>query len=260
MVTKNDCMSPEEVENVENVWHLKLNDRWRLYRYWFQQHRNNVCRLSGDYRTQFRILHDEYMDLCASQSEKIFKRAKIVALTTTGAARCVESLRKVAPRIVIVEEAAQVPEQHVLACLTQNCEHLILIGDHKQLKPAYNDYHLTRLHKSDTSLLERMIFTGIEYRQLQLQHRMRPEISSFLRPSIYKILDDDISVKNYRAVNGVKSNVFFISHTQLEDTDPNRKVTAMSTRRRSLHNFIDTSDNKVIQQVLLQYFPNIEIK
>lgn len=32
------------------------------------------------------------------------------------------------PRVVIVEEAAEVLEAHILASLSSSCEHLILIG------------------------------------------------------------------------------------------------------------------------------------
>lgn len=38
------------------------------------------------------------------------------------------------PRIVIVEEAAEVLEAHTIATLSKACQHLILIGDHQQVK------------------------------------------------------------------------------------------------------------------------------
>ena len=37
-------------------------------------------------------------------------------------------LRHIAPRIVVVEEAAEVLEAHVVTTLSQHCQHLILIG------------------------------------------------------------------------------------------------------------------------------------
>lgn len=45
-------------------------------------------------------------------------------------------------QIVIVEEAAEVLEAHVLACLAPNTQHLILIGDHEQLRPKTEMYEL----------------------------------------------------------------------------------------------------------------------
>ena len=44
-------------------------------------------------------------------------------------------LRNVWRQIVVVEEAAEVLEAHILAGLVPQTEQLILIGDHKQLRP-----------------------------------------------------------------------------------------------------------------------------
>lgn len=41
------------------------------------------------------------------------------------------------PRIVIVEEAAEVLEAHTIATLSKACQHLILIGDHQQVKQEF---------------------------------------------------------------------------------------------------------------------------
>ena len=44
--------------------------------------------------------------------------------------------------MVLVEEAAEVFEAHVLACLSRSVEHLVLVGDHEQLRPKANVYEL----------------------------------------------------------------------------------------------------------------------
>lgn len=43
-------------------------------------------------------------------------------MTTTGAARYQTQLQEVSPRIILVEEAAEVLESHLVTSLTQNCE------------------------------------------------------------------------------------------------------------------------------------------
>lgn len=50
-----------------------------------------------------------------------------------GAAKYRKLLQSVQPQTVIVEEAAEILEAHVLTCLTTSCKHLILIGDHQQV-------------------------------------------------------------------------------------------------------------------------------
>jgi hypothetical protein len=45
-------------------------------------------------------------------------------------------------QIVLVEEAAEVMEAHILASLAPSTEHLILIGDHEQLRPKAQLYEM----------------------------------------------------------------------------------------------------------------------
>jgi len=66
----------------------------------------------------------------------LLKDMDIVAMTTTGRAKNAEFLSKVNFPIVIVEEAAEVFEAHVITALSDKTEHVILIGDHEQLRPS----------------------------------------------------------------------------------------------------------------------------
>lgn len=63
-------------------------------------------------------------------------------MTTTGAARLQVTLQALKCRIVIVEEAAEVLESHIITSLTSHCAQLILIGDHQQLRPSTADYFM----------------------------------------------------------------------------------------------------------------------
>ena len=56
-------------------------------------------------------------------------------MTTTGAAIHQQLLNQLKAEVVFVEEAAEVLESNLLAALTPHVKHLILIGDHMQLKP-----------------------------------------------------------------------------------------------------------------------------
>lgn len=58
----------------------------------------------------------------------ILEEAKIIGMTTTAAARYQDVLQNVQPPIVIVEEAAEVLEAHIITSLNASCQHLILIG------------------------------------------------------------------------------------------------------------------------------------
>ena len=58
---------------------------------------------------------------------------------------------------MIVEEAAEVLEAHIVTSMPETTEHLILIGDHQQLKPSPTVYELAVKYQLEMSLFERMV-------------------------------------------------------------------------------------------------------
>ena len=59
-------------------------------------------------------------------------------MTTTAAARYQGILHAIAPKIIVVEEAAEVFEAHIIATLSRECQHLILIGKYKSNQTIFN--------------------------------------------------------------------------------------------------------------------------
>ena len=112
---------------------------------------------------------------------EVIKRTKVVAMTTTACAKYSAVIEQNSFRTIIVEEAAEVLESHIAALLTRNTEHLIMIGDHKQLRPKPYNFELIRKFNFDVSMFERLINNGIEYAQLKYQRRMKPIFADFVR-------------------------------------------------------------------------------
>uniref|UniRef100_A0AC34GXD3 DNA2/NAM7 helicase helicase domain-containing protein n=1 Tax=Panagrolaimus sp. ES5 TaxID=591445 RepID=A0AC34GXD3_9BILA len=152
-ITTSTPMTEEEANNIKDVWKLSLQKQLE------ERLLNRMKQLS---------------ELRSVADIQILKRAKVVGMTTTGAAKHQSTLRALRPRIVIVEEAAEVLEAHLLASLTHACQHLILIGDHKQLRPNPAVYDLAVKYNLEISLFERLINNGYPYRMLENQHRMCP--------------------------------------------------------------------------------------
>lgn len=46
----------------------------------------------------------------------------------------------IGPRVMLVEEAGQVLEAHILGALVPSIQHVVLIGDPQQLRPTINNY------------------------------------------------------------------------------------------------------------------------
>ncbi|CAM4958751.1 unnamed protein product [Rotaria socialis] len=200
-----------------DLWKLSMMDRYDLYRYWllkYQQYLHNSV-------LEPRILYSEAVSALAEKSDSdyyILKDSLIVAMTTTCAAKYHDLLERLQSKIVIVEEAAAFFEAHIITALSSKCEHLILIGDHIQLRPSPSVHRLATKYNMDVSLFERLIKNKFPNVRLNIQHRMRPEISCLMK-HFYDDLEDHISVKeNLPSIRGVDSNIFFINHSHPETT------------------------------------------
>jgi hypothetical protein len=194
---------------------LSKEQRCHLHHTWveryFKHHRDRIEGLRKEHDEKLRRISE----IESIQVEKILKTVDVIGMTTTGAAKHRLTLQEIKPRIVIVEEAAEVLEGHVITALSSGTDHLILIGDHKQLKPNPTVYELARKYNLDVSLFERMVNNGLTCHSLNTQHRMRPEIAGIMR-IIYPDLVDDTSVQRYDSITGVQHNVYFIDHQQPE--------------------------------------------
>ena len=82
---------------------------------------------------------------------------------------------------MIVEEAAEILEGQLVAVIPPSVQHLIMIGDHKQLKPVVYFQRLKKHHHLDLSMFERLVNCKLPYRQLGFQCRMRDEFVDLLR-------------------------------------------------------------------------------
>jgi hypothetical protein len=199
---------------------LSVEQRWSLYLLWLTRLREYSRVEIRKEQTKYLELSNEYEELRNIEDLAIMRNSRVVGMTTTCASRNHKLLRQLQPRVVIIEEAAEIFEAHVVTCLTEYCQHLILIGDHQQLRPNPSVYNLSVKYSLDVSLLERMIEAGVPYNRLSVQHRMRPEISKMFR-HIYDGLEDHASVTEYENIRGVIKNLFFIDHDVRESVHDN---------------------------------------
>ncbi|XP_068745964.1 NFX1-type zinc finger-containing protein 1-like [Montipora capricornis] len=217
-LSKKDVMPDSRVRMIRNVWSLNIKDRWRLYRRWVADISESYRHTISLYQEQFEAGAKKMKDIKNLEDFEILKNADVVGMTTTGAAKFRRILQRLKPRITIVEEAAEVLESHIVTSLTPGCQHLILIGDHQQLRPNPTVFDLAKHYNLDVSLFERMVNNGMPFERLRLQHRMRPEISKMLE-HIYvnPKLENHEAVLHFENIKGVARNMFFVDHDQGED-------------------------------------------
>jgi helicase required for RNAi-mediated heterochromatin assembly 1 len=78
----------------------------------------------------------------------ILQSAKVIGMTTTGLSKYRGLVASLKPRVVLIEEAAETLEGLVMAACVESLEHLILVGDHKQLRghcsvQSWRESHIT---------------------------------------------------------------------------------------------------------------------
>ena len=219
-------LTEKEVLNIinnNNLWKIDHQKRWEILKYMKYKYLENSD--LSDFNIKDSLLkkyNDNIEELKKFELEndsKIIKQNKIIAMTTTGCAKYSTILEKNNFEIVIIEEAAEVLESHIISLLTKNTKHLIMIGDHLQLRPNPYNYELIIEYNFDISLFERLINNKIKYAHLKFQRRMKSIFADFVR-LIYgeeEYIDyEDIKSKDNIEVKGMKNDMFIITHNQPE--------------------------------------------
>ena len=216
-ILSEELMTGDEEMHLDDIYLLETKDRWRLYRLWRKRAEEHHQKLFLTRQNEYDQAVEREQEIIRMEEYEVLRKACVIGMTTTCAAKYRSILKEIRPRIVIVEEAAEVLEAHIIASLTPGCQHLILIGDHQQLRPTPAVHDLAKRYKLDVSLFERMVNVGIQCEMLNVQHRMRPEIAALMK-HIYDDLENHESVEEYEDIKGMKKNMFFINHNYMEDS------------------------------------------
>ncbi|XP_055853584.1 NFX1-type zinc finger-containing protein 1 [Episyrphus balteatus] len=237
--SKNEALNKYGVKEIFNT--IKGDQRCKRLYYATKMEYSDKFSILQKLQVDFDGTEEEYQKIIAAQedlntvSRKLenlkmistylaVKDKRIIAMTTTCAAKHNLMLQFLKDSIVIFEEAAEVLESHILSSITKYTQQVILVGDHYQLRPHTSVYKSSREYKMNISLFERMVNNNINTVVLDTQFRMRPEIADLIRPLIYKDLQDGITVKSYNNIRGIKSNLFFVTHQHKENATNNLEM------------------------------------
>jgi hypothetical protein len=207
-------------KNFPDVWSIAPEARLGLRARWFREIVEEQVTGIGTMFALYNKCLERINKLRKEKQTLIMQSKRIIGCTTTAAAMYTEELRRVAPGVVLVEEAGEILESHILTAMCAGTKQLILIGDHKQLRPKVNNYALTVAkgdgYNLDVSLFERLVLAKVPHTILQKQHRMRPEVSSLVRRLTYPELEDADTTKARPALRGFQDSVIFVSHSHPE--------------------------------------------
>jgi len=210
----------------QDMWKIPEAARGAVYRYLQAEAKKHIVTAFRDKAKRF---NEEAMNSKIGrweQDEIVLKKQKIIGLTTTGLSKYRGLLASLRPKIVLIEEAAETLEAPVTVTCLPSLQHLMLVGDHKQLRPhCHVQAHENKPFYLNVSLFERLVNNGVEFATLSKQRRMIPEIRRLLYPIYGNLIKDHASVldpdkrPNVPGMGGVNS--FFFTHQWPEQRDEN---------------------------------------
>ncbi|PFH58340.1 hypothetical protein XA68_13854 [Ophiocordyceps unilateralis] len=188
------------------AWGLGGTARRQLHNSWLKQtHQQHL----EDYLVaveKHAQLQKEVDNLEDESKRNVVRSRRVIGCTTTGAAMYQSIITAAQPDFVLVEEAGEILEAHVVAALGPSVKKLCLIGDDKQLRPKVNNYKLT-VEKGEgfdlnVSLFERLIRQGHPFAALKQQHGAHAELSHLTRLLAYEGLEDSVEDQDLDDADG----------------------------------------------------------
>lgn len=163
----------------KNLFDVPVAYRGTVYRSWEKQLNEKMLRELKEYQAACNRLkvNREHANVRLVQGLKV----KLIACTTTGLSKYRGVLSAFQPKVLMIEEAAEILEGTVIAGMFHSLEQLILVGDHKQLRANCNVAELAfEPWNLKISMFERLVNNSIPFVMLNKQRRMAPEIRQLL--------------------------------------------------------------------------------
>ncbi|KAH8701780.1 putative DEAD box helicase [Talaromyces proteolyticus] len=206
--------------DIDDFWNVPVENRGTVYNSLQYLAKRKVLSVYREYMRQYSAFATEYLIGKWEKDYVFLKDAKLIGMTITGLSKYRALVSALKPRIVMIEEAAEAIEAPVAAACVESLEHLILVGDHKQLQGSCS---VTDLEGEpfflNVSMFERLVQNNVDFRVLRHQRRMAPEIRRLLTP-IYDNLEDHPSVHELSKVPAMGDiRAFLFCHDWPESSD-----------------------------------------
>jgi hypothetical protein len=118
-------------ESGSRIWAMPKDARSKNLSMWVEE----LCREAVDDLYQIAKKYNRSVEeLQKKFKEKdghILQMKRVIGCTTTAAAKYTQTIQDAAPDVILVEEAGEILECHVVTALGEAAKQLILIGDHK---------------------------------------------------------------------------------------------------------------------------------
>ena len=130
------------VRETAEVWKMSPKERQARIAEWRDAIVKEKAEQLYDCGKVFNDYQDKLNRKFGENEEYTVLNKRIIGCTTTAAAKYSNYLRAALPQVVLVEEAGEILESHVLTALGEETRRLILIGDHKSVITFHYAIHL----------------------------------------------------------------------------------------------------------------------
>ncbi|KAL2311866.1 Helicase Required for RNAi-mediated heterochromatin assembly Hrr1 [Schizosaccharomyces pombe] len=205
---------------IPNIWDIPEYSRGIIYCRWLESaYAAAEKELNRLYRFYLKV-DRERIGFSNKRAAILLRGANVIGMTTTGLNKYRDILERINPKICFIEEAADVLEGPIIPAVFPSLEQLVLIGDHKQLRPGCSTYALRQdPFNLSISMFERLVENDMEYTRLTMQRRMHPQIRKLVS-SVYEDLSDYEITKYWPSIPGMGGiRRFFLTHSRIEDND-----------------------------------------
>ncbi|KAK2609553.1 hypothetical protein N8I77_003049 [Diaporthe amygdali] len=191
-------------------------ERQRLHQNWLKDMREDMIEVLArsyeeyeDIRSELPRFHDD----CRRQ---ILQGAQVIAVTTTELANNPQLLQPLQAKVLVFDEADEFLESQILTAILPSIEHIILLGDYRQLLPKVQTKKLQRANQADglkaldISLFERLVdppyHHGVKFpfSSLRTQNRMHPTLARLTVPNEQPVMDEKALIAAFPPVIGMR--------------------------------------------------------
>jgi hypothetical protein len=125
---ENDYHILERWTKEDDVSMWPLSARLQAHKRWVNQRNTEIEATIVECMRRYVEISKDIRKIWTTHEAKICRENRVVGMTSTAAAKYHDLLEAMKPRIMVVEEAAEMLESHIISALTKSLEHLILIG------------------------------------------------------------------------------------------------------------------------------------
>ena len=139
-------------------WEMTLEQRWEEAQALMENLRSLMLEADVCIKRAVPVARRELKEAKTCAKARVYENKSVIGGTMVGCISRLGSIRKTRPFAVVVEEASEVLEPLLFACLSESTKKLEMIGDHRQLQPSVmSRYDFEICNNVNISMFQRLI-------------------------------------------------------------------------------------------------------